>query len=61
MKKLLLIIALSTGIQVSYAQDLHYSMFTMAPLTLNPALCGNFLGDLRIVNNYRMQWTTIKP
>ncbi|MCX6311531.1 MAG: PorP/SprF family type IX secretion system membrane protein [Bacteroidetes bacterium] len=46
----------------SEAQDFHYSMFTMAPLTLNPALTGNFTGDLRIVNNYRTQWSNIsKP
>lgn len=44
------------------AQDAHYSMFTMAPLTINPALTGNFSGDLRIVNNYRMQWGSVsKP
>ncbi len=44
------------------AQDFHYSMFSMAPLTVNPALTGNFTGDLRIINNYRMQWTTVsKP
>lgn len=44
------------------AQDFHYSMFTMSPLTLNPALTGNFTGDLRIINNYRMQWSSVtKP
>jgi type IX secretion system PorP/SprF family membrane protein len=65
MKKLLLIFITTFGLvsinEIS-AQDFHYSMFTMAPLTLNPALTGNFTGDLRIVNNYRMQWSTIsKP
>lgn len=61
MKRLLLIISvLSCGILS--AQDFHYSMFTMSPLTLNPALTGNFTGDIRIVNNYRMQWSTVsKP
>lgn len=62
MKKLFTTIAFAgCGLLVN-AQDYHYSMFTMAPLTLNPALTGNFTGDLRIVNNYRMQWTTVsKP
>ncbi|MGL5889036.1 MAG: PorP/SprF family type IX secretion system membrane protein, partial [Bacteroidia bacterium] len=44
------------------AQDFHYSLFNMAPLTVNPALTGNFTGDLRIINNYRTQWSAVsKP
>lgn len=44
------------------AQDFHYSLFQMAPLTINPALTGNFTGDLRIINNYRTQWSSVsKP
>lgn len=44
------------------AQDFHYSMWQMSPLTVNPANTGAFTGDLRIANNYRMQWSTIgKP
>lgn len=61
MKKNLLTLGLIGAALVGFAQDYHYSMFTMAPLTINPALTGNFTGDLRIVNNYRMQWTPIKP
>src|ERR1041385_166248 len=62
MKKSILVFCAALAISGLAAQDFHYSMFTMAPLTLNPALTGNFTGDLRIVNNYRMQWTTIsKP
>ncbi|HLG02825.1 MAG TPA: PorP/SprF family type IX secretion system membrane protein [Bacteroidia bacterium] len=40
-------------------QDLHYSLYTMAPLNVNPALTGNFNGDLRVINNFRQQWSTI--
>lgn len=62
MKKIIFIFIAAFGTGEIFAQDFHYSMFTMAPLTLNPALTGNFTGDLRIVNNYRMQWSTIsKP
>ncbi|MCA6364103.1 MAG: PorP/SprF family type IX secretion system membrane protein [Bacteroidetes bacterium] len=44
------------------AQDFHYSLFHMAPLTVNPALTGNFTGDLRVINNYRTQWSAVsKP
>jgi type IX secretion system PorP/SprF family membrane protein len=62
MKKILFIFIAVIGSSEIFSQDFHYSMFTMAPLTLNPALTGNFTGDLRIVNNYRMHWSSIsKP
>lgn len=62
MKRIITFVAALSAVCTLGAQDLHYSMFTMAPLTLNPALTGNFTGDLRIVNNYRMQWSPIaKP
>jgi type IX secretion system PorP/SprF family membrane protein len=38
------------------AQDIHFSQFYESPLTLNPALCGGFEGDLRAEANYRSQW-----
>jgi type IX secretion system PorP/SprF family membrane protein len=62
MKKIRLTFGLIAVAASLTAQDYHYSMFTMSPLNLNPALTGNFTGDLRIINNYRMQWSTIsKP
>jgi type IX secretion system PorP/SprF family membrane protein len=62
MKKLTLTLGMLSLAVMINAQDYHYSMFTMSPLNLNPALTGNFTGDLRIVNNYRMQWSSIsKP
>lgn len=61
MKKILFTFGFVGASLVAFAQDYHYSMFSMAPLTVNPALTGNFTGDLRIINNYRMQWTPIKP
>lgn len=63
MKRKLLIILACVGFAVTAAaQDFHYSLFNMAPLTVNPALTGNFTGDLRIINNYRTQWSAVsKP
>lgn len=41
------------------AQDIHFSMFDMSPLTLNPANTGLMDGDRRISNIYRTQWKAI--
>ncbi|MBI4646567.1 MAG: PorP/SprF family type IX secretion system membrane protein [Bacteroidia bacterium] len=39
-----------------FAQDVHFSQFYLSPQTLNPSETGNFDGDLRVSNIYRMQW-----
>lgn len=41
---------------VAQAQDIHYTMFDMAPLNLNPAYTGAFSGSFRIGGIYRAQW-----
>lgn len=38
-----------------HGQDIHYSMFQMAPVGLNPALSGNFSGTARVGGVYRIQ------
>ncbi|HTA82351.1 MAG TPA: PorP/SprF family type IX secretion system membrane protein [Bacteroidia bacterium] len=38
------------------AQDEHFSQFYESPLTLNPALCGSFNGEMLAEVNYRNQW-----
>lgn len=38
------------------AQDIHFTQFHEAPLTLNPALAGNFLNKYRFCLNYKNQW-----
>lgn len=48
-------------VAITQAQDLHYSQFYMAPLTLNPALTGAFNGNLRLTGNYRNQWESVLP
>ena len=40
--------------QVS-AQDIHWSLYNMSPLTLNPALTGGYLGTARVGGIYRDQ------
>src|SRR5688572_25040889 len=59
-----LIIALLTGVFTANAQDIHFSQFYSSPLTLNPALTGNFNGFYRVSGIYRNQWpglTASKP
>jgi type IX secretion system PorP/SprF family membrane protein len=38
-----------------YSQDIHFSNFYNAPLILNPANTGNYIGNWRIIGNYRAQ------
>jgi type IX secretion system PorP/SprF family membrane protein len=40
-------------------QDIHFSQFRHAPHSINPALTGSFIGDSRIIVNYRSQWYSI--
>lgn len=38
------------------AQDIHWTMFDMSPLTLNPAFTGAYEGTFRVGGIYRDQW-----
>ncbi len=42
-----------------FSQDLHFSMYNMSPLTLNPAHTGAFEGTFRIGGIYRDQWASV--
>ncbi len=56
MKRLLpLLVALAFALGSS-AQDAHFSLYNMSPLTLNPALTGAYLGTARVGGIYRDQW-----
>lgn len=61
MKKttIFLILLLSNGVNLCFAQDTHFSQFSGSPLTINPAFTGGFSGDQRIIMNYRNQWNSI--
>lgn len=41
------------------AQDIHFSQFYMSPLNLNPALTGVMNCNVRLVANYRNQWSSV--
>lgn len=41
------------------AQDVHFTMYDIMPMTINPAATGLFDGDIRGVLNYRSQWGSI--
>jgi type IX secretion system PorP/SprF family membrane protein len=53
--KPLLFLTFSLLIGSMTAQDLHYTLYNMSPLTLNPALSGAFSGTVRIGGLYRNQ------
>lgn len=42
-----------------FGQDLHFTHFYHNPINLNPALTGNFKGDIRIGGNLKEQWSSI--
>lgn len=41
------------------AQDIHFSQFANAPLSLNPSMTGVMSCDMRITANYRNQWASV--
>lgn len=55
----LFILLMLTGL-CNFAQDHMYSQFFNSPLYLNPALTGQFQGDLRMNFIYRNQFTTVE-
>jgi len=55
--KAVLLVFLMLVVKSAAAQDLIYSQFYNAPGYLNPALNGQFEGDLRVNLIYRSQWT----
>ncbi len=57
--KLIINIFLVLLITNIYAQDIHYSQFTSAPLIINPALTAYTDCNLRAGLNYRNQWNSI--
>ena len=59
MKKIIGIIA---GVFIGFsadAQDVHFTMFHVAPTVLNPASAGVFNGTFRGAANYKTQWGSV--
>jgi type IX secretion system PorP/SprF family membrane protein len=57
-KRLILLIIMLVGLS-GFAQDHMYSQFFNSPIYLNPALTGQFQGDLRMNFIYRNQFTSV--
>lgn len=53
---LLMLLMHSTGI---FCQDVHFTQYNMAPMSLNPALIGKFSGTVRVGGIFRGQWSSI--
>ena len=45
----------------SKSQDAQFSQFDKSPLSINPAFAGAFYGDIRLLANYRNQWSVSAP
>ena len=60
LSKFILIIGLVLPAAYLRAQDHQYSQFFNSPVYLNPALNGQFEGDLRMNLIYRNQWTSLQ-
>ena len=39
------------------AQDIHFTLYEMSPLTINPALTGSYEGSFRVGGIFRDQWS----
>lgn len=59
MKKIFILTLLFAFMLTIKAQDIHFSQYYAAPVSLNPALTGLHNGDFRIAANARGQWFTI--
>ncbi len=46
-------------LQIATAQDINFSQFNELPLLRNPALAGNYRGDMRITTAFRNQWNSV--
>jgi len=58
-KRLFLLFVLFCSLYSVKAQDIHFTSFDYAPLTVNPALSGAFLGTYRVGGIYRDQWRSV--
>jgi len=57
--KLFLITLSVLGVCSLSAQDIHWSQFYSAPLSLNPASTGSLNGSYRVTANFRTQYTSL--
>lgn len=58
-RKYVLLMILLTGAYSLMAQDIHFTHFRMAPVSVNPANTGAFKGTYRLSGIYRDQWRAV--
>ena len=58
-KHLVVIVFAVLGTISMSAQDIHFSQFYLSPLNLNPAMTGVMNCNVRLVGNYRNQWSSV--
>lgn len=58
-RKLLSLFAAILATGSLWSQDIHFSQYNMAPMSLNPALIGKFEGTVRIGGIFRGQWASV--
>jgi type IX secretion system PorP/SprF family membrane protein len=59
MKKILMGMMLGGTALAAGAQDVNFSQFYELPMLRNPALAGNFRGDIKTVGAFRSQWGSV--
>ena len=59
MKLRLLVVQFFISVVLVHAQDPHFTQFSAAPFTVNPAYAGVFNGTARFMSNYRQQWANL--
>ena len=59
LSRLLFFVGILFSLNGLHAQDIHYTLFNMSPLSTNPALTGAFNGSIRVGGIYRSQFYTI--
>ncbi|HKC67471.1 MAG TPA: PorP/SprF family type IX secretion system membrane protein [Bacteroidia bacterium] len=61
-KRYLIFFSIILFLQKSFAQDIHFSQYFSTPLTISPSNTGNYVGDYRVMGNFRTQWKEVaKP
>jgi type IX secretion system PorP/SprF family membrane protein len=54
-----LLVIIFFNVTNGFSQDFHLSQYDAAPLNINPALTGAFVGDYRFHGHYRNQWMSV--
>lgn len=59
LKTLLCLVFFLFSIGITNAQDIHFSQYSLSPMTMNPSKAGAFKGTFRVGGIYRDQWGTV--